>query len=152
MSLFRTSPQPATGSLARVATRLADQVLTVERLALGRVKVGTVMLAAPRAVPTALGVDSATSARVSWAVQMLGAREVALGLGTWIAVRRGDDRASRLWIMAGLVSDATDALVVGSAVIRGRVSKGAGAGVVAIATTASAVQLAALSEPLDPPR
>ena len=141
--LLRSRPSSPSTSPVR---RLLDGVLTLERLALGRAGAGTVMLTRPRLLPGLLGVDSATASRTSWVVQMVGARELALGLGTWVAVRRGDVPAARLWVAAGLLSDAVDAAVVASAVGRGRLSAGPGAAVVTVAGTAAALQSAALTE------
>jgi hypothetical protein len=126
---------------------LLDQALSVERLSLGRAAAGVSMLTQPRMLPGLLGVDSAAAARMSWSTQMLGAREVALGLGTFVALRKGEPRAARLWLMAGLLSDAVDALAVGAAVARGRVSKITGTAVVGIAAGAVYAQIEALQEP-----
>lgn len=103
------------------------------------------MLARPSMVPAQLGVDRATSERMTWAMQMLGAREVALGLGAVAALRSGDSRAARLWLGAGLLADTTDALVLAYAVGRSRVRTAAGAGGVVVAAGASAVRAGALS-------
>ena len=123
---------------------LLDQALSVERLSLGRAAVGVSMLTQPRLLPAVLGVDSAAASRMSWSTQMLGAREVALGLGAFVALRKGEPRAARLWLMAGLLSDAVDALAVGAAVARGRVSKITGTAVVGIAAGAAYAQIDAL--------
>ena len=111
--------------------------LSVSRLSLGRAAVGGVMLARPGLLPRSLGVDSASAARTAWVVQMLGAREVALGLGTWVARRRGDRQDGRLWVVAGMCADAVDALAVGAALRGRRVSAPAGAAVVATAAGAA---------------
>jgi hypothetical protein len=124
--------------------RAAASWLTPLRLAQGRTGVGVVLLTRPTMIPRTLGVDRVSAERTGWAVQMLGAREVALGAGAWVSLRRGDARGSRLWLAAGLLSDAVDALVVAGAVGRDRVDKAPGAAVVAIATTAAAVAAAAL--------
>jgi len=84
---------------------------------------------------------------MSWAVQMLGAREVALGLGTLAALRGGAGRGLRLWLMAGLLADATDAVVVWAAVGRGRLSRGSGTVLVAVAGAAAALQAKAVASP-----
>jgi hypothetical protein len=136
-----SAPSPARALLAGAAARV-----TPGQLAMGRAGAGAVMVARPRLVPTALGVDSATSARVSWIVQMLGARELALGLGTLAALRSPDRAASRAWVAAGLLSDAVDALAVGAAVGRGRVTKSAGGAAVAVAAAAVAVGARALKQ------
>ena len=130
----RAADTPSLGTaLARVATG--------RRLALGRAGIGASMVVRPRLVPGLLGVDSATSARMSWAMQMLGARELALGLGTWAALRSGDARGARLWLAASALSDGLDAVLVGSALLRGRLSTVTGTGVVATAALASGLEL-----------
>ena len=133
--------------MSRSATRSsgADRVRP-EHLAAARTAAGAVMLARPRLMPRALGVDSAASARMSWVVQMLGAREVALGVGALVALRRPDRSAARVWVAAGLLSDAVDVLAVGAAVAGGRLSKGAGGAVTVSALGASLLGWRALSE------
>lgn len=138
-------PTRATGTLA-TAQRLAAAALRPSQLSLGRAGVGGVMVLSPRTLTSALGVAPATAVDTSWAVQMLGAREIALGLGAYTALHRSDVRAARLWLAAGLLCDAIDAVVVAAAVGRGRVSAAPGAVVVATATTAAAVQAAALAQ------
>lgn len=140
--LARTRPAARTTGNLRLAALAA---LTPARLSLGRAGVGTVMLARPTALGGLLGVDRATAAQTGFTVQMLGARELALGLGTWTSLRRGDTRASRLWLAAAVLSDAVDAVVVAGAIGRGRVSGAPGAAVVAVATLSSAVHAAAFA-------
>ena len=118
--------------------------LSVERLALARAAAGVGMITQPRALPRVLGVDSAAAARMAWSTQMLGAREVALGLGAFIALRRQDPKAARLWLLAGLLSDAVDAVAVTAAIAQGRVSKISGPVLVGISGGAVAAQLDAL--------
>ena len=135
---FLTHPSPRRSPLRR---RLA----TPRYVACGRVGAGAWMLTRPHRLPGLLGVDSATATRTSWSVQMLGAREVALGLGTLSSLRRGsNDRAARSWLAAGLLSDAADAVVLATAVRRGRVSMTPGLGVVVVAVLAAEVQFQAL--------
>jgi hypothetical protein len=86
------------------------------------------MVLAPRSLTGFLGVAPASARDTSWAVQMLGAREIALGLGAFTALRRGDARAARLWLAAGLLCDGLDAVVLAAAVGSGRVSAAPGAG------------------------
>jgi hypothetical protein len=132
-----------------LSTAVLASALSVERLSLGRAAAGATMLVRPTAVPQLLGVDSATATRMAWSTQMLGVREVALGLGAFTALRRGDGRAARLWLLAGLLSDSVDALAVAGAVARGRVSKVTGSGLVAVAATAAYAQIEALREPAE---
>ncbi|MCW2614105.1 MAG: methionine-R-sulfoxide reductase [Frankiales bacterium] len=134
------------------SARRADAVATLAaaatpaRLALGRTGAGAVMVARPRAMPQLLGVDSASAAKTAWVVQMLGAREIALGLGTLAALRSPDSRVARTWVAAGVLSDALDVLAVGAAVLKGRLSKPAGGAVVLTALGATLAGLNALNE------
>lgn len=102
-------------------------------VALGRTGAGVAMIVRPRALSSLLGVDSATSARMSWAMQMLGAREIAVGVGTLAALRDGNADATRTWIAAGLLCDAVDVLVVGAGLARRRLPVAAGASTLAVA-------------------
>ena len=138
--------RPSSSSPVRSLLQAAAERATPEQLALGRVGAGTVMVVRPRLLPRLLGVDSATSARVGWAVQMLGVRDAALGLGTLVALRAGDRRAARTWLAAGVLCDAVDALAVSGALARGRVSKGWGISFVATALGSVARGSAALQE------
>jgi len=108
-------------------------------IALGRAGAGASMLVRPRTLPTMLGLDSASTARITWVVQLLGARDLALGLGAAKALRY-DARAGRTWLAAGVLCDAVDALVLAAAAGRGRVSRPAAAVVVVAAAAAAAVQ------------
>ena len=114
------------------------------RLAAGRTGAGAVMLARPRLMPQVMGVDSASAARSTWVVQMLGAREIALGLGTLASLRMDDRRATRTWLTAGVLCDGLDAVVVGAGVLSGRLSKPVGGAVVLTALAAAAGGLRAL--------
>lgn len=127
---------------SRVPSLLAQA--TPARLALGRTGAGVVMVARPRLMPQTMGVDSAAAARTAWVVQMLGAREIALGLGTLAAARSGDGRAVRTWVLAGVLSDAVDVLAVGAAVAQGRLSRPVGGAVVLTALGATLAGLSAL--------
>ena len=137
--LLRSAPSTSRS----LASSLRERA-TVGRLAAGRTAVGASMIARPRMLPGLMGVDSATATRVGWTVQMLGAREVAVGLGTLAALRTGDGRAARTWVAAGVLCDAVDALTMAGALLRGRVAKGAGAATLAVALGAVAVGLDAL--------
>lgn len=114
---------------------MLHRFLMPRTVAVGRTGLGATMLVRPRLVPQLLGIDSATAARTSWALQLLGAREVALGLGTLIG------KEGRLWILAGLLTDATDAVVMSGSVLRGRVKASTGLLSVAVAVTSSAVAI-----------
>lgn len=124
----------AAGLLTALAARVAP-----EHLALARTGVGLTLAARPRLLPALLGIDSATSTRMGWSTQMLGAREIALGLGALAALRAPDRRASRLWLAAGALCDGTDALALGGAVVKNRVSRPTGGLMALSAVTAAAI-------------
>ena len=128
------------------AQRAAAAALTPSRLSLGRAGVGATMMLRPTLLGDVMGSDRTTSTGAAWVVQMLGARELALGAGAVTALRRGDSRAARLWLAAGMLCDAVDAVVVAGAVGRGRVATAPGAALVAVATAAAAVQAGALTQ------
>ena len=109
-----------------------------------RAAIGVSMLARPEVLPKALGADSTTAARLAWLTRMVGARELALGAGTLVALRRGKDAEE--WAYAQLLSDAVDALAVGAALARGHVRVVPGAAVVAAAATGAAAGVVALRE------
>ena len=119
--------------------RVSRHLLDPTGLAVGRTAVGLALLARPTALPAALGVDRETRERMSWAVQMLGAREVALGLGA-LTARTG----RRSWLAGGLLSDAMDAVAITAAVRQGRIGAAAGGAVAAVAAGAVVVQADAL--------
>ena len=143
MLVARTSARSrASAGLGSVLSRWA----TPTALSVARIGAGTAMTVQPARVQSALGVDPVSAGRTSWAVQMLGARDLALGVGSLVALRRGDTRGSRLWLAAGLFSDAVDAFAVSRAVGKGTVTRAAGVGTVSAALTAVAIQATALAE------
>jgi hypothetical protein len=75
-------------------------------LAIGRIAVGTALIAAPGAIGRAwIGRDGGRPA-VGVFAQVIGGRDVAMGLGTLIALRRG--RGARLWLQLCAMVDAVD--------------------------------------------
>lgn len=109
-------------------------------LALTRTGVGVAMLVRPRALGGLLGADRAATRDADWVVQMLGAREVALGLGALTAGRR-----DRGWFVAGLLSDAVDAVAIARAAGAGVLRRGPALLVVGAASLAAATQAAGLA-------
>ncbi|MGZ6827186.1 MAG: hypothetical protein ACXVGH_10370 [Mycobacteriales bacterium] len=120
-------------------SRLLSSLSDPRGLAVGRTAVGLTMLARPELVPTALGVDAAAAEQTAWVVQMLGAREVALGAGALLGRRQ-----PRLWAAAGLLCDAVDAVAIAAALGRGRLRTAPGVGAVVVAAGAAAVGAGAL--------
>lgn len=141
--LLRRSTAPTT---PRTAAAAVAARATPAHLALLRTGAGAVMVTRPRVLPQLMGVDSATATRVGWSVQMLGAREIALGVGTLAALRRPDARGARLWVAMGVLTDALDALAVGGALARGRLRTSSGLAVLATASAAVALGARALQE------
>lgn len=143
--MLLTATARAAGSTAGLLGRL----LTPTRLGMARTGVGVAMLTRPSLLPTALGVDSASAQRMDWAVRMLGAREVSLGLGAIAAGRAarrsGEGGPVRLWLAAGLLADAVDAAAVARAVGAGRLSGSSGGALVVLAAAAAGVQARELS-------
>ena len=121
-----------------------SSAVTPMHLAWGRVGAGASMVVRPTALPRLMGADSATATRTAWAVQMLGIRDLALGVGTLAALRGQDRRAARTWLTMGVLCDAVDALAIGGALVRGRVSKAGAVGAIAVALGAVAVGAGAL--------
>jgi hypothetical protein len=113
-------------------------------LSAGRTAVGLSMLASPSLMPRTMGVDSTTASRLTWMTRMVGAREVAVGAGTLLALRRGRDVEE--WTLASLLCDGADAAAFGLAVAKGDVRKVTGVGVVASALGAVALGLLALRD------
>ena len=141
--LLRRTPAPTS---ARSVVGVVAERVGPDHLALLRTGAGVVMVGRPRALPQLMGVDSATAARVGWAVQMLGAREIAMGLGTLAALRHPGSRAARTWVAAGVLTDALDVLAVGGALARGRVRASSGTAVLVTATAAVLLGYRALQE------
>jgi hypothetical protein len=86
-----------------------------------RVGIGTAMLARPGDLPRLLGADSLTAERMSYLGRMVGARELALGVGTLGAARRGGDPSP--WLLAQALSDAVDSLAFAGAGARGHAGR-----------------------------
>jgi hypothetical protein len=81
--------------------------LTPENVAVGRIIAGALFLAFPRPlVRTWTGTEDRRSHVLGRAI---GARDLALGLGALVALRR--DASVRAWFEAALLSDAADAVV-----------------------------------------
>jgi hypothetical protein len=85
--------------------------LAARALAVGRIALGVVMVAAPG--PTTrrwLGEVTEDDPGREIAVRGLGARDVVLGIGTLVAFRSGGEvRHAARWIEAGIVADLADA-------------------------------------------
>jgi hypothetical protein len=76
-------------------------------LGLGRVVLGAAAMAAPRLFTRAWTGEGEGSTTLPMAVRGLGARDVAIGVGTLVALE--NDGPVARWLEAGAVADATDA-------------------------------------------
>lgn len=113
-------------------------------LARARIAIGAAAVVAPGFATKVLSGRPASGIEPLLA-RMLGARDLALGLGTVIALDRG--APVRGWLEASAVSDAAD--LVSSLLAKSRMSKRAFGGTVVLAA-ASAVSGAWLAQRLDP--
>ena len=77
-------------------------------IAAGRVLIGSALLVAPQKAAKGWLGDAAEDPATQAAVRAIGARDLALGLGVFLSVRRG--RSPRGWVEAGILADATDAI------------------------------------------
>ena len=103
--------------------------VVVPALGVTRVVIGAGLLINPTGLGKALG---ATDPQQTAAVgRLLGAREIAIGLGTLVAWRRGHATAG--WIAAQAISDASDTIAFAAAATSGRVSPARGWGMAAFA-------------------
>jgi len=109
----------------------------VRILAVTRVAIGAVLLAAPGSAGRRWLGDAATDGRVKVALRGLGARDLAFGLGALRALDRGEPVGG--WVQLAAVGDLTDA-VSGLVAIR-RLGPLRGAGTVASAGAAAALGL-----------
>jgi hypothetical protein len=85
-----------------------DQRQIVRMIAVGRVALGAIALLAPRATASLLLGHRASRGAVAMTTRMLGARDLALGLGTLRALDRDSDPAA--WTNASALADAGDAV------------------------------------------
>lgn len=88
-------------------------------LGITRVVIGAALIASPAGLARGLGIDAETAGRVAWLGRIAGARELAVGLGTLQAWRRGDRLDG--WIAAQAISDGVDAVAFGVTAARGDV-------------------------------
>jgi hypothetical protein len=106
--------------LYRHRAGIAEPQALAAQLAAGRTLFAAAIMAAPVPLLRVLGADAATAQRVVWLTRMTAVRDGALGVGGLAAARRKDGSV-RPWVVAGAVSDAVDAVVIGSAIKQGRV-------------------------------
>jgi hypothetical protein len=107
--------------------------LVVPALGATRIAIGVGLLVNPAGLGRALGLDEETAQRAGWLGRLTGAREIAIGLGTLQAWRRGDRVDG--WIAAQAISDGSDAIAFSVVAVRGEVSPTRGWGMAAFAAS-----------------
>lgn len=105
--------------------------LVVPALGLTRIVIGAGLLLRPSGMGRALG--AADPPQTAPLGRLLGAREIAIGVGTLVAWRRGQSTAP--WVAAQAISDASDTAAFAAAAIAGRVSPMRGWGMAAFAAS-----------------
>lgn len=111
-------------------------------IALARLGLGAGMLARPALLPRVLGLDPTTVARAEWLVQMVGAREVALGLGGVWSTSSGDSSTRPAqWLVAQAIADAGDALGLSRALRERRVEPLAAGAIIAFALAGAGAEV-----------
>jgi hypothetical protein len=119
------------GHLWRVQAQSAERMLPA--LGVTRIAIGIGLLVSPVGLGRGLGIDAGTSRRVAWMARVAGGREIALGIGTLQAWRRGDPADG--WVIAQAVSDAVDAVAFTASAARGHVGPLRGYGLAAFAAS-----------------
>jgi hypothetical protein len=102
-------------------------------LASSRCAVGVAALTRPVDAARLGGIDRGSAERLAHLARLLGARDIALGAGLLVTLARDGDTAS--WVWAGVLSDTLDALIIGSATARGRLTPLGGAFLTAAAVS-----------------
>lgn len=108
--------------MADTTLRQRDPVSTIS---LARVGFGVMFAIVPGLVPRLLGVDRQTAKRIGWLPRLVAGREIALGAGTLLAQRAGQD--TRYWMASQAFSDATDGVAMLAALRNRHVNRVTGA-------------------------
>jgi len=77
---------------------------------LGRAGFGAVAMAAPGMARVWIGPDEARRPLMKMIVRAFGARDLALGVGSYLALSDEKSDAAKTWLQLSAVSDATDAV------------------------------------------
>lgn len=131
------------GALRQPAAKLGPLPARSVGVGLGllRCAIGAVMVGDPPRLAQLLGVDTVTARQTGWLTMMIGGREIALGVGSLIAL--GGGHGGRTWYTAQAVTDTGDALALATAARSGRVSAPLAMLVAASALGGAALNLAA---------
>ena len=86
-------------------------------LGLSLLAFGVAPLIAPKPFARIFGFEQPTP-EIASMMRSIGARDVAMGAGLWIAAARGDDYAP--WLLGRVAADGGDALAIGIAIAQGK--------------------------------
>lgn len=98
----------------------------VPALGATRMLIGAGLLIGPSGLGKALGLTPDQAHQARWLARLTGAREIAIGLGTLQAWRRGESTSG--WVAAQGISDASDSIAFATVVLQGKVSPAKGWG------------------------
>ncbi len=104
-------------------------------LGMTRIVIGAGLIVSPVGLARGLGIDAVTARKVGWMARVAGAREMAIGAGTLLALRRGDPVDG--WVAAQAFSDGVDAVAFATSAARGDVAPVRGWGLALFAASGS---------------
>jgi NADH:ubiquinone oxidoreductase subunit K len=96
----------------------------VPALGITRLVIGAGMIGNPAGLGRALGLDGNAAREAGWLARLAGAREIAIGLGTLVAWRRGAPTAG--WVAAQAISDGSDAVAFAVVAAQGKITASRG--------------------------
>lgn len=94
-----------------LVTKATDRETLVLAMCAARIAIGVTALAAPPLMAGPWVGSGAKRMDVRLMARAAGGRDLALGIGTLLAKRDGDERALRHWLRMGVLSDSTDTLL-----------------------------------------
>lgn len=124
---------------AAMDARAAERMLPA--LGVTRIVIGMGLLVSPVGLGRGLGISPDTSREVAWMARVAGGREIALGIGTLQAWRRGDPVDG--WVTAQAVSDGVDAVAFTVSAARGQVGALRGYGLAMLALSGAVSEVLA---------
>lgn len=92
----------------------------VPALGVTRLAIGAGLVIGPAGFGKALGLTQEQAHQSRWLARLTGAREIAIGLGTLQAWRRGESTSG--WVAAQGISDASDSVAFATVALQGKVS------------------------------
>lgn len=96
---------------SEIVAKATDRDTLVVAMCAARIAIGVTALAAPPLVAGPWIGSGAKRPDTRLLARAAGGRDLALGIGTLLAKRDGDERALLHWLRMGVLSDATDTLI-----------------------------------------